>query len=83
MKCQKVVQETWKVLHLLGVDERYLRLKWISAAEGTIFAEEIRSFTQLLRDLGRNPLAVGDTSEELPDTSGGFEADVLPEEMTA
>jgi len=52
-----VVEDTAKVLRLLGVDERYLRLKWVSASEGPIFAEEIRAFTQLLRQLGRNPLA--------------------------
>jgi F420-non-reducing hydrogenase iron-sulfur subunit len=52
-------------LRLLGVDERYLRLKWISASEGNIFAEEIRSFTQLLRELGRNPLAEAPAPEAL------------------
>jgi F420-non-reducing hydrogenase iron-sulfur subunit len=45
------------VLQLLGVNDGYLRLKWVSASEGPLFAEEIRSFTQLLRELGRNPLA--------------------------
>ena len=59
-----MVEETWKVLRLLGVDERYLRLKWISASEGAIFAEEIRSFTQLLKELGRNPLAESDGAAE-------------------
>lgn len=39
------------------MDDRYLRLKWISASEGAIFAEEIRSFTQLLQEMGPNPLA--------------------------
>ena len=52
-----VIEETHKILKLLGIDERYLRLKWISASEGNIFAEEIRSFTQLLKEMGRNPLA--------------------------
>jgi coenzyme F420-reducing hydrogenase delta subunit len=59
-----VVEETWKVLNLLGVDKRYLRLKWISASEGNIFAEEMRSFTHLLEELGKNPLA--DTSDPSP-----------------
>ena len=45
------------MLRLLGVDERYLRLKWLSASDGPIFAEEIRLFTQVLKELGRNPLA--------------------------
>jgi len=52
-----VVDDAHKILKLLGVDERYLRLKWISASEGNIFADEIRDFTRLLKDLGRNPLA--------------------------
>jgi len=57
VKCQKVVEEVHKVLKLFGIDERYLRLKWVSASEGIVFAEEIRSFTSLLKQLGRNPLA--------------------------
>ena len=40
------------MLHLLGIDERRLRLKWISASEGAAFAEEINSFVQLLKELG-------------------------------
>lgn len=51
-----VIEGAHKILNLLGVDERYLRLKWISASEGNIFADEIRSFTQLLKQLGPNPL---------------------------
>lgn len=83
MRCQEVVKETLKVLRLLGVDERYLRLKWISAAEGALFAEEIRSFTQLLKELGPNPLAVGDGGEESECKSGESEENKLPREMTA
>jgi coenzyme F420-reducing hydrogenase delta subunit len=52
-----VVEDTWKVLKLLGVDEQYLRLKWISASEGGLFAEQVRSFTELLKQMGKNPLA--------------------------
>ena len=50
-----MIEETWEILRLLGVDERRLRLKWISASEGAAFAEEIRSFVQLLKELGDNP----------------------------
>jgi coenzyme F420-reducing hydrogenase delta subunit len=49
------------VLKLLGADERHLRLKWISASEGAMFAEEIRTFTSLLKELGPNPLAENTT----------------------
>ncbi len=58
-----MIEETHKILKLLGVDERYLRLKWISASEGNIFADEIRSFTQLLKEMGGNPLAEKASSE--------------------
>jgi len=50
-----VIEETWEILRLLGVDERRLRLKWISASEGAAFTEEIRAFVQLLKELGDNP----------------------------
>jgi len=52
-----VIEETWEILRLLGIDENRLRLKWISASEGALFAEEIRSFVQSLKQLGENPLA--------------------------
>ena len=56
VKCQKVIEETWEILDLLGMDKRRLRLKWISASEGAVFAEEIRSYVQVLQDLGDNTL---------------------------
>jgi Fe-S oxidoreductase len=49
-----VVEETHRILALLGIDERRLRLKWISASEGNIFAEEVRSFTRLLQEMGKS-----------------------------
>lgn len=59
-----VIEGAHKVLKILGVDERYLRLKWISASEGNIFAEEMRSFTKLVKELGPNPLARKDAPEQ-------------------
>ena len=52
MRCQKVIEETRELLRLLGIDERRLQLKWISASEGAAFAEEIRLFVQLLNEIG-------------------------------
>ena len=40
----------------MGIDERRLRVKWISASEGAEFAEEVHDFNQLLKGLGENPL---------------------------
>mgnify|MGYP000358529026 CR=1 FL=1 len=53
MRCKKVVEETWEILRLLGMEERRLRLKWISASEGAAFAEEISDFVELLKTLGK------------------------------
>ena len=53
MKCQTVIEETWEIMRLLGIDERRLRLKWISASEGAAFAEEIHNFVEHLIALGK------------------------------
>lgn len=57
-----MVEDTWEILKLLGVDPRRLHLKWISASEGAIFAEEIRSFVQFIKELGENPLSEKQTA---------------------
>lgn len=41
-----------KVLAQLGVEDERVRLEWISAAEGNIFARVIQEFTEKLRQLG-------------------------------
>jgi F420-non-reducing hydrogenase iron-sulfur subunit len=48
-----ILEET---LRGMGLDERRVRLRWISASEGTLFAETIRQFTDVLRQLGPNPV---------------------------
>lgn len=52
-----MVEETREFLRLLGVDERRLRLKWISASEGAAFAGEIDAFVQALKKMGKSSLA--------------------------
>lgn len=42
-------------MRLLGIDERRLRLKWVSASEGGLFAEEIRTFVEQVKELGDMP----------------------------
>ena len=41
-----------RALTQFGIAPERLRLEWISASEGAAFAEEIRSFVQLLEELG-------------------------------
>lgn len=75
------MEDTWKILRLLGVDEQRLRLKWISASEGGAFAEEIRAFTQLLKELGKNPLS--EKGEGMPGRGGPSSGPELSHEATA
>jgi len=49
---------THELLDLMGIDKERLVLEWVSSAEGGRFAEVVTSFTQKIKDLGKNPLGV-------------------------
>jgi len=49
-------------MKLLGIEDTRLRREWISASEGTRFAEVIRDFTAEVRRLGPNPLVKRETA---------------------
>jgi F420-non-reducing hydrogenase iron-sulfur subunit len=49
-------------MKLLGIEDTRLRREWISASEGTRFAEVIRDFTEEVRRLGPNPLVKRETA---------------------
>ena len=51
-----------KMLNDLGLDDRRVRLEWISASEGERFAAVVKEFVEDLRALGPNPLE-GDKNE--------------------
>jgi F420-non-reducing hydrogenase iron-sulfur subunit len=46
------VQETWRLLDLLGIGRERLLLKWISASEGEEFASTIDRFSCQVRKAG-------------------------------
>jgi F420-non-reducing hydrogenase iron-sulfur subunit len=46
-----------RVLKQFGLNDRRLRLEWVSAAEGKRFAEVMDEFTEQIRALG--PLKLG------------------------
>lgn len=48
-----------KYLEELKINPDRLRLEWISAAEGTKFAETMRDFVNQIKTLGPNPLVNG------------------------
>ena len=45
-----------KILNDIGIDERRLRLDWVSAAEGEKFQQVITEFVGEIKNLGPNPL---------------------------
>ena len=40
------------LLEQFGIDRRRVRLEWISASEGKLFAETVKDFTEQLKSLG-------------------------------
>jgi F420-non-reducing hydrogenase iron-sulfur subunit len=55
VKAQDRVESLRKLLYTLGLEEERLRLEWISAAEGGIFAETIEEYVGRLKELGPSP----------------------------
>jgi F420-non-reducing hydrogenase iron-sulfur subunit len=55
VKAQDRVESLRKLLYTLGLEEERLRLEWISAAEGGIFAETIEKYVGRLKELGPSP----------------------------
>jgi F420-non-reducing hydrogenase iron-sulfur subunit len=51
-----------KMLSDLGLDDRRVRLEWISAGEGEKFANVVKDFVEEIRALGPNPIE-GNTDE--------------------
>ncbi len=45
-----------KILDELGIDNRRVRLEWISAAEGIKFSKVIDDFVKQIKELGPNPV---------------------------
>ena len=56
LKAARRVALLKKVLDQLGMEEKRLRLEWISAAEGEKFARVITEFTNDLKALGPSPM---------------------------
>ena len=55
-KCMRRIPLTKRILRDFGIDEKRLRLEWVSASEGAIFQEVVTEFTEQMRELG--PLAL-------------------------
>jgi len=55
VRAQERVERLRRLLHTLGLEDERLRLEWISAAEGGIFAETIEEYVGQLKELGPSP----------------------------
>lgn len=54
------------LLEQFGIDRRRVRLEWISASEGKLFAEVVKDFTEQLKSLG--PLRWQESIEAICET---------------
>jgi len=51
-KCMRRIPLTKKLLKDMGIDQRRLRLEWVSASEGVRFQQIVSEFTEQIRALG-------------------------------
>ncbi len=56
LKAEVKVNMTAKLLDAVGIDPARFRLEWVSAGEGSRFADIVKEFTLTLRKLGPSPL---------------------------
>jgi F420-non-reducing hydrogenase iron-sulfur subunit len=58
LKAEKKAEMTARLLDALGIDPARFRLEWVSASEGSRFAEIVKELTETLEKLGPNPLLI-------------------------
>jgi len=54
-RAQEMVERLKGLLHVLGLEDGRLKLKWIATSEGPLFAQTIRESVEELRKLGPSP----------------------------
>ena len=52
LKCEKIIDTTERLIDVLGIGRDRLRLEWVSASEGSRFAQVVTEFTDHIRELG-------------------------------
>jgi F420-non-reducing hydrogenase iron-sulfur subunit len=67
-KCLRRIPLTHKILDGFGIDQKRLRLEWVSASEGGRFQEVVSEFTAQIRELG--PLKLHEYTFEPPVEEG-------------
>ena len=57
LKARRRIALLRNMMETLGLDQDRVRLRWISASEGNLFAETVREYSGSLDSKGTNPLA--------------------------
>jgi F420-non-reducing hydrogenase iron-sulfur subunit len=58
LRAEEQLERMKKLFDIIGFDARRLRLQWVSAAEGQLFADYIKEFVELIKTLGPSPLSL-------------------------
>jgi F420-non-reducing hydrogenase iron-sulfur subunit len=56
LRAEEQIERMKKLFDIIGFDSRRLRLQWVSAAEGQLFADNIKEFVELIKTVGPSPL---------------------------
>lgn len=67
LRAEEMITKLKKLFNIIGFDDRRLRLQWVSASEGQIFAEYIKEFVELIRTLGPNTLDINPIDSDVKD----------------
>ena len=59
---EKKIKSLKKLLQISGFESERLRLEWIAASEGELFAKTIRGFTNQIKELGPNQVSGPNTN---------------------
>ncbi len=59
MRVEQRVKFLHEILESLGIEKERLMLRWVSAAEGEIYANYVKEFTETIKKLGPSPLRTG------------------------
>jgi coenzyme F420-reducing hydrogenase delta subunit len=54
---EKKIKLTKKILEISGFESARLRLEWIAASEGELFAKTIREYTSQIQEIGPSPIS--------------------------
>lgn len=70
LHAEEQITKLKKLFKIIGFDERRLKLQWVSASEGQLFAEYISDFVTLITELGSCTMKIQkDTKSKIDVTS--------------